>query len=104
VSYAAATDAAVFEEEIAPFREQYPDIDITYTNVRSTDATQTLLAESQTNNDLSYDAVAGEVAGFGPLFTQGLVRDVDWAALDLDEDLVLRIEEGTAVRNYRLIT
>src|SRR5690606_9528365 len=104
VSYAAATDEAVFEEEIQPFRDQYPDIDIKYTNVRSTDATQTLLAEAQTNNALSYDAVAGELAGFGPLFTQGLVQDVDWGALGLDEDLVLRIEDGTAIRNYRLIT
>lgn len=104
LSYVASTDAAVFGKEIEPFRAKHPDIDIRYTNLRSNDASQTLLTESQVGREPSFDALAGELAGFQPLFDQDLVLNVDWAALGLDPDLVLTQNHGTVFRNYRLIT
>lgn len=104
LNYVASTDAAVFAEEIKPFTAAHPDIEVKYTNLRSTDASQTLLAEAQARHGLSFDALAGELPGFQPLFDQGMVLDVDWAALGMADDLLYRDGDGTAFRNYRLIT
>jgi len=104
VNYVASTDAAVFETEIEPFRAKYPDIDVKYTNLRSGDASQTLLAEAQVGRGLSFDALAGELPGFQPLFDENLVLNVDYPALGLDKDWVVEQNGATTFRNYRLIT
>ncbi len=104
LNYVASTDPAVFAKEIEPFTAKHPDISIKYTNLRSDDASQRLLAESQTRHDLSFDALSGDLPGFDPLFQQNMVRDVDWPALGVADDLVIEQQDGTAWRNYRLIT
>lgn len=104
LNYVASTDPAVFAKEIEPFTSKHPDIKISYTNLRSNDASQRLLAESQARHDLSFDALSGDLPGFDPLFQQDMVRNVDWPALGVADDLVLEQQNGTAWRNYRLIT
>lgn len=104
VNFVASTDAAVFAQEIEPFRAAYPDIDVKFTNLRSADASQTLLAEAQVGRGLSFDALAGELPGFQPLFDENLVLNVDWPALGMGEDLVVEQNGATTFRNYRLIT
>jgi iron(III) transport system substrate-binding protein len=104
LNYVASTDPAVFTQEIEPFTSKHPDIRINYTNLRSDDASQRLLAESQARHDLSFDALSGDLPGFDPLFGQDMVRNVDWPALGVADDLVIEQQNGTAWRNYRLIT
>jgi iron(III) transport system substrate-binding protein len=104
VNYVASTDPAVFAEEIAPFTAKHPDFKINYTNLRSDNASQRLLAEAQTRHALSFDALSGDLPGFDPLFQQDMVRNVDWPALGVADDLVIKQQNGTAWRNYRLIT
>jgi iron(III) transport system substrate-binding protein len=104
VNYVASTDAAVFAKEIEAFKAKYPDIAVSYTNLRSQDASQRLLAESQVGRGLSFDALAGELPGFQPLFDEDLVLKVDWPKLGLGEDLVIEQGQANAFRNYRLVT
>jgi iron(III) transport system substrate-binding protein len=104
LNYVASTDPAVFAEEIEPFTAKYPSIKINYTNLRSDKASQRLLAEAQARHDLSFDALSGDLPGFDPLFQQDMVRDVDWPALGVADDLVIKQQNGSAWRNYRLIT
>lgn len=104
LNYVASTDPAVFAEEIKPFTAKYPGIKINYTNLRSDDASQRLLAEAQARHELSFDALSGDLPGFDPLFQQDMVRHVDWPALGVADDLVIEQQNGTAWRNYRLIT
>lgn len=104
LSYVASTDEAVFAKEIAPFEAKYPDIKVKYTNLRSSDATQRLLVEQQARHSLDFDALAGELSGFDPLFQANLVQTVDWGALGLPSGLVLKHDNANVIRNYRLIT
>ncbi|HEY7176761.1 MAG TPA: hypothetical protein VH442_17760, partial [Micromonosporaceae bacterium] len=104
LSYVASTDEAVFAKEIAPFEQKYPYIKVKYTNLRSSDATQRLLVEQQAHHSLDFDAMAGEISGFDPLFQAGMVQTVDWASLGLSPSLVLQHGGANVVRNYRLIT
>ncbi len=104
VNYVASTDAAVFAKEIEPFKAKYPGIEVAYTNLRSKDASQRLLAESQVGRGLSFDALAGELPGFQPLFDEDLVLKVDWPKLGIGQDLVVEQGNASVFRNYRLIT
>ena len=104
LSYVASTDEAVFAKEIAGFEAKYPYIKVKYTNLRSSDATQRLLVEQQARHSLDFDAMAGEIGGFDPLFQAGLVRTVDWAKLGLPPNLVLEHGGANLIRNYRLFT
>lgn len=102
LNYVASTDEGVFAKEIAPFEQKYPYIKVKYTNLRSNDATQRLLVEQQAHHSLDFDAMAGEISGFDPLFQAGLVRTVDWAKLGLPQSLVLAHGGANLIRNYRL--
>jgi iron(III) transport system substrate-binding protein len=104
LNYVASTDEAVFAKEIDPFEQKYPWVKVKYTNLRSTDASQRLLVEKQARHSLSFDALAGDIPGFDPLFETGMVRTVDWQTLGVADNLVLSHKGANAFRNYRLIT
>ena len=89
LNYWSATDPEDFEKEIAPFRQAYPGIDVNFTSIRPTDATQKIITEIQANYPLDVDATSTDLPSAQPLFDRGAVREIDWGALDIPEHLQL---------------
>jgi iron(III) transport system substrate-binding protein len=87
LDYWSATDPGDFAKEIAPFRAKYPGINVKFTSVRPTDATQKVITETQAGHDLDVDATSTDLPSAQPLFDRQLVVNVDWSALDVPSRL-----------------
>lgn len=101
-TYWASTDPDVFAKEIQPFRDKYPDIKVSFTSLRPADMTQRVEAEVGAGRALDVDVISGDLPSFETLFSDGLIRDVDWAPLGIPEALLLDVQNVSVVRIYRI--
>lgn len=101
LNYWTSTDPDVFQKEIAPFNQQYPNIKIKYTSLRPSDMVQRIISEVQAHHTLDVDAVAGDLPSFAPLFDQNLIQQVDWTALGIPADLQFTLKGVPTIRTYR---
>jgi iron(III) transport system substrate-binding protein len=101
LNYWAATDPAVFAEEIKPFEAEHPNIHISYTSLRPPDISQRLVAEAQAHHSPSADAVSGDLASLEPVFNQKLVVPMDLTALGIPADRQINFLGTEVWRVYR---
>lgn len=101
LNYWAATDPQVFQQEIAPFEKEHPNIHISYTSLRAPDIAQRLVEEGQAHHTPTMDAVIGDLASLSPAFQLNLFQNVDLNALGVPSDRQITFDGINVWRVYR---
>jgi iron(III) transport system substrate-binding protein len=103
LNFRASTDAEVFAEEIKPFQQLYPWIQVNFTSQRPQTSIPLIVTQVQANHTLDVDGTKIDIPAAHPLLEQGLVvSDVDWAALGVPEEYIAKPEGVPAPRTQRI--
>jgi len=103
LNYWRSGDADVLRQEMAPFHEKYPGIEMSIGLYRPNEIAQRLSAEALAKHDLTADAVEGDLPSLLPLIEAGLIQDVDWEAYGVSPEVILTTDTGVRVaRTYRI--
>jgi len=101
VSYRSATDADQFQQETAGFREKYPWMKVTFTNMTPIDSVQNVLAQVQTGHALDVDANDLDPVNARTIFEAGAAQSVDWSGSGVQEDTLMTLSGVSTFRSTR---
>jgi iron(III) transport system substrate-binding protein len=103
LNYVGRTDDDVFAQEIAPFKEKYPDVELNYINMQPQDAIQRVTTESDAHRDPSIDTISGDLPTLLPAVKSKLAQEIDWRSLGVPDDRILPVDGIDLYRSYRMI-
>ena len=97
------TDDEAFAQEIVPFQEQYPDIEVQFVSQRPEDVIQQVVTTSQAGRGTDTDVVDLALDEAKPLFDRDLVANVEWTNLGIPEENTVDIDDIQLYRSQREI-
>lgn len=97
------TEDEAFAQEIVPFQEKYPDIEVQFVSQRPEDVIQQVVTTSQAGRGTDTDVVDLALDEAKPLFDRDLVANVEWTNLGIPEENTVDIDDIQLYRSQREI-